>query len=79
MDPQPHTTEGPATPVPSDLLRALGWSRTGFAPVDPAPDALVSPVDAKVYVVGRTEEGKLPQRLELAQWMCALALQATRN
>jgi len=34
-------------------------------PVDPAPDALVSPVDAKVYVVGRTEEGKLPQSPEL--------------
>ncbi len=33
--------------------------------IDEAADALVSPVDAKVYVVGRTEEGRLPQSPEL--------------
>jgi len=34
-------------------------------PVDPAPDALVSPVDAKVYVLGTTEKGRIPQSPEL--------------
>lgn len=34
-------------------------------PVDPDPAALVSPVDAKVYVIGTTEDGKLPQSPEL--------------
>jgi len=34
-------------------------------PTDPAPEALVSPVDAKVYVLGTTEEGRIPQSPEL--------------
>lgn len=34
-------------------------------PIDDAPEALVSPVDAKVYVIGTTEEGRLPQSPEL--------------
>ena len=34
-------------------------------PVDEAAEALVSPVDAKVYVLGTTEEGRIPQSPEL--------------
>ncbi len=34
-------------------------------PTDTADDALVSPVDAKVYVLGTTEEGRIPQSPEL--------------
>ena len=34
-------------------------------PVDEVAEALVSPVDAKVYVLGTTEEGRIPQSPEL--------------
>lgn len=35
--------------------------RPGVRPVDPAPDAIVSPVDAKVYTVGLVKGGRIPQ------------------
>lgn len=39
--------------------------RPGVRPVDEAPEALVSPVDAQVYVLGTTEAGRIPQSPEL--------------
>lgn len=42
----------------SFFVRAL---KPGMRPIDPAPDALVSPVDARVYAFGRiTDQGTLP-------------------
>ena len=35
--------------------------RDGCRPVAPEADAVVSPVDARVYSVGRAEDGRLPQ------------------
>jgi phosphatidylserine decarboxylase len=48
--------------IASFFVRAL---RDGARPVDAAPDALVSPVDAKVYALGDVTNGRLPQSPEL--------------
>ena len=39
--------------------------KPGVRPVDPAPEALTSPVDAHVHDHGVTEDGRLPQSPEL--------------
>lgn len=35
--------------------------KPGVRPVDPDPDAIVSPVDARVYTTGLIENGRIPQ------------------
>lgn len=40
------------------FTRAL---KPGLRPIDPAPDALVSPVDGRAYSVGFVHEGRIPQ------------------
>ena len=35
--------------------------RAGVRPVDSAADALVSPVDGKIYAVGQIVDGQIPQ------------------
>lgn len=40
------------------FVRAL---KPGVRPVDPAPEAMVSPVDGKVYAVGTARDGRIPQ------------------